>query len=312
MIGDIIEEQRILLNMTRKELSEGICTEKYIYLIEKNERNPSAYILNNLSERLGIDLFEYYQYLDYENKDLVLEYKEKFERYIQLGDMEKLKEEGLKAVELEDFKREPLSYDIDIIKILHKILVEGKTTEGIKELNGILEIKELNIDNVTLINAYVALSTCYQIEGQFNKAKEAVEVAYEMIKNKAEFSRYRTVIITVLISFISLLYNLKEYDELIKHSNDLLAFQEKYSEYNRIYYVDFYMAIAYYKTNKLSKSKEHFMRGLHSALLFKSKLDMKYIAEIKEFKDVANKLEINQYLLEQFYEVLELPDGIDF
>lgn len=68
MIGNIIEEQRVSLGMSRKELSEGICTQKYVYLIEKNERNPSAYILNSFSDRLGLDLFDYYQYLNYDNK----------------------------------------------------------------------------------------------------------------------------------------------------------------------------------------------------------------------------------------------------
>lgn len=171
MIGEIIKERRIFKNMSRETLSEGICTEKYVYLIEKNERNPSAYILDCFSEKLGIDLFEYYQYLNFENKSLVVEYRKKFDRYIKLGDMEKLKEESLKASQLEDFKREPLSYDISIINFIHGALVEGKTSETIKALNEIFENEELNIDRLTLINGYIVLSTCYQLEGQKEKAK---------------------------------------------------------------------------------------------------------------------------------------------
>lgn len=309
MIGDIIKEQRILIDMTRKTLSEGICTEKYIYLIENKQRNPSAYMLNKFSERLGIDLFDYYQYLDYENKTLVSKHKENFERYMQLGDIEKLKEEALKASLLEDFKHEPLSYDITIINLLHQALIEGKTSETIKELTDILKNKRLNMDNLTLINAYILLSSCYQIEGQLDKAEEVVEIAYDMIEDKKEFSRYRTVIITVLISLVSLLYNAKEYDKLIKYSNDLIEFQEKNSEYNRIYYVDFYLAIAYYKKNQSSKAKHHFMRGVHSALLFKSKLDMVYIMEMEELREIVDNLDINQYFLDQFYEILDLTNN---
>ena len=67
MIGDIIKEQRTMNNMSRQTIAEGICSEKYIYLIERNERNPSAYILDQLSEKLGIDLFEYYQYQNFKN-----------------------------------------------------------------------------------------------------------------------------------------------------------------------------------------------------------------------------------------------------
>ena len=91
MIGEIIKEQRNLINMSRETLAEGVCTEKYVYLIEKNERNPSAYILDDFSEKLGIDLFEYYQYLNFKNKSLVVEYKKQFDRYMQIGDIEKQK-----------------------------------------------------------------------------------------------------------------------------------------------------------------------------------------------------------------------------
>lgn len=305
MIGDIIKEQRLFKNMSRKTLSEGICSEKYIYLIEKNERNPSAYILNLLSERIGIDLFEYYQYLNFKNKTLVVEYKKKFERYIQLGNIKKLKEESVCASQLEDFKCEPLSYDITIIDILYEALIEGKTSESIKKLNNIFKIEKLNIDTLTLINAYIVLSTCYQIEGQLENAREIVEIAYDMVKNKISFSRYNTVTINVLISLTSCLYNTKKYKELIKYSKYLIEFQEKYNDYNRIYYADFYLAFAYYKTNKLSKSKEHFIRAIHSASLFKNKMDLNFIINMKDFNQIVDKLHINQYYIEQLYKLAD-------
>ena len=90
----------------------------------------------------------------------------------------------------------------------------------------------------------------------------------------------------------------------------MIDFQEKNSEYNRIYYVDFYLSFAYYKANKLSKSKEHFMRGIYSALLFKNKLDIAYITQMKEFSELAESLEINQYLIDQFYEILNSPNDL--
>lgn len=68
MIGDIVIEQPLFFKMSRKALAEGICSEKYIYMNETNKRNPSAYILSDLSERLDLDFFGYYPYLDYKNK----------------------------------------------------------------------------------------------------------------------------------------------------------------------------------------------------------------------------------------------------
>lgn len=303
MIGDIIKEQRTSLKMSRNSLSEGICTEKYIYLIEKNERNPSAYILNNLSDRLGIDLFEYYQYLDYEDQIAVAEYKEKFDRYIKSGEVEKLKEASDRASELEDFKHEPLIYDIKIIDLLYKATIKGKISEVIEELTDLLKIEKLNIDNLTLINAYIVLSSCYQIQGEIDKAEKAVDIAYDMTINKYEFSRYSTSVITVMISKNSLLYHRKMYDELIMHSEHLLRFQEKYTEFNRIYYGEFYLSFAYYRTGELQKAKEHFLKGIHSALLFQNKLDIKYILQMGIFNEMIEKLDINQYLIDQLHEI---------
>ena len=137
----------------------------------------------------------------------------------------------------------------------------------------LIGIEELNIDPITLVNAHVTLATAYQIESQWEPAMEVIETAYRLIEDKTAFTRYNTVVISVLISFTSLLYNMEDYEKLIEYSNWLMDFQEKYSEYNRFYYVDYYLAFAFYKTEQPIKAREHFMRGGYSALLFKNKID---------------------------------------
>lgn len=61
-IGIIIKELRQNKNMSRTELAEGICTEKYIYLIEKGERTPSSELLILLGRRLGEDLLAQFKF----------------------------------------------------------------------------------------------------------------------------------------------------------------------------------------------------------------------------------------------------------
>lgn len=305
MIGDIIKEQRLLLGMSRNKLAKGICSEKYIYLIEKNERNPSAYLLNSFSERLGIDLFEYYQYLNYDNKTQVFKHKENFERYTQTSNVELLKAESKEASKLKAFQKEPLVYDIKVIDCTYKAVVLGETGEAIQNIVELIETKKLNIDPITLINAYVTLATAYQIQKNWNEAKEAIEFAYHLVENKTAFDRYNTVIISVLISITSLLYNMEEYEELIKYSNWLMDFQEKYSQYNRFYYVDYYLAFAYYKTDNPTQAREHFMRGGYSALLFKNEIDIGFIMQMKGFKEISKDVEIDPRFIEQLNKVFD-------
>lgn len=61
-IGIIIKELRRIKNLSRTELAEGICTEKYIYLIEKGERTPSSELLILLGRRLGEDLLAQFKF----------------------------------------------------------------------------------------------------------------------------------------------------------------------------------------------------------------------------------------------------------
>lgn len=305
MIGKIIKEQRLLLGMSRKTLAEDICSEKYVYLIETEERNPSAYILNDLSDRLGLDLFKYYQYSNYDQKEKVLKHRQNFERYTQTSDVEKLYEEAQEASKLSDFQKEPLIYDIQIIEFAYESIIQGKRKEAIIGLREIIETEKINIDNIALINAYAALASTYQLEGQWSKAREIVIVAYELIKNKTEFPRYHTVIITVLFLMISSLYSLGEYEESIEYSTLLKDFQEKHSEYNRLYYVDFYLSFAYCKIGEREKAFDHFMRGIYSALLFKNKVDIYFITQMPEFTEISESLEINPKFINQLYAILQ-------
>lgn len=305
MIGHIIKKQRILKNMTQKELAEGICSAKYIYLIEKEERNPSAYTLDQLSEKLSIDLFEYYQYLEFENPVAVVEHRKNMDKYIQAGDLEKLKEESLKAAQIEDFKQEPLNYDILMIDSLYKGLLEDKTSEAINKLTTALEKKELNIDTLTLINSYIVLSTCYQLEGKLGQAKDVLQITYEMIENKKDFPRYHTVIINVMISLISYFYNGKEYEKLKKYSKELLNFQEEYNKFNQIYYPYFFLAYAYYQTEQLAEAKHFFMKAIHSTLLFKNKIDLEILVKTINFEELIEGLAIDEYYVKNLYEILD-------
>lgn len=55
-IGNIIKQRRKQLNITQKELSEGICTQAMISKIEKNELNPSINIMHQIADKLHVPL----------------------------------------------------------------------------------------------------------------------------------------------------------------------------------------------------------------------------------------------------------------
>lgn len=59
-IGEIIKHYRTEKGLSQQELAEGICTKKYISMLEHNKNIPTLDIINQLSQRLQINLYETY------------------------------------------------------------------------------------------------------------------------------------------------------------------------------------------------------------------------------------------------------------
>lgn len=61
-IGELIRLYRKRAKMTQGKLGEGICSAKYIGLIEKGVNIPTLYVVNRISERLGVNIYYAYGY----------------------------------------------------------------------------------------------------------------------------------------------------------------------------------------------------------------------------------------------------------
>ena len=72
-IGKRIYELRNYLNMTQKELCEGICTQAYISKIENGSLAIAADILFQIAERLGVDVNYFYDSTNAARMDYISE-----------------------------------------------------------------------------------------------------------------------------------------------------------------------------------------------------------------------------------------------
>ena len=59
-IGEIIKHYRLQKKLSQEKLAQGICDRKYISHIELDKQIPTLDIVNQLSERLGVNLYETY------------------------------------------------------------------------------------------------------------------------------------------------------------------------------------------------------------------------------------------------------------
>lgn len=60
--GNIIKKIREEKNITQEYLAEGICSKRQLIRIEKNQSNPTAYVLSNISKKLGNELYDFFPY----------------------------------------------------------------------------------------------------------------------------------------------------------------------------------------------------------------------------------------------------------
>ena len=59
-IGDIIKHYRIEKGLSQDELAENICSRKYISQLETHQNIPTLFIINALSAKLGVNLYDSY------------------------------------------------------------------------------------------------------------------------------------------------------------------------------------------------------------------------------------------------------------
>jgi len=282
-IGTIIEKNRQALGLSRKELSENICSEKHIYFIEKGERSPSANMLKQLSERLGVNLFEFYQYIDCQEPFEVKEKMEQFNISRINFDFHSLKKLLTEAENMPDFKNKPWIYEICFNRIYCEVYGENQLKESIPQLEKILEeISEKKVDELFIANVYAALSSCYMAAGDKEKAKHSALTACKIFQKKHKVEMYNRIIVNVLAAY----YVNGEYDNVIKFGNNALKIKKDKYSYARIHYIYVFMSLSYYGKNMNKEAYKLLEKAIYFLLIDCRPTDVSHMAMIPEFNEM--------------------------
>ncbi len=306
-IGNVIKEYRCMSGMSRRDLSENICSEKYVYLIEKGERTPSADLVRLFSDKLKVDLFDYYQYLDCINPIAVRDNLRIFNMYRRKGDFMSVKEVTDSAMNLPDFQCKPWLYEIEINRIAYMIWFQNRYKESINDLNALMKnIEPKYFMSAYAANIYILMSASYQLTNDLPNAKNAVLSAHEIICDKNKIEKYEQIIITVRITCMSMYYLSDEFHKVIHEGNDLLQYQYEINSYERIHYTYFYLAFAYYKIESYNEATEWFKKGIYSVMHGHKPMDVYYISTQDVFNVLMNNNRMSQNIINDFKEKYNL------
>lgn len=297
MIGQIMRQRREEMGMTRQKLAESICSEKYIYMIENNQRTPSVEIVNKFNKKLKINLFEYYDVLKCNDPVGVKYFSDRFTYYRRRGDIKSLMEISYEAKSCSDFNREPLCHEITVIELEFKFYENGNYNQIIHDIQkSYFSNNKVNVMDITLSRVYKIMSMCYLKLSDVENANNYYHKGYEIIEGNEEIEKYRESIHSYMMYKLSILYHEKSYNNIISHSKKTLRYQERMSDYDRIYYVYYYAAFAYYELEKFEKSRMLFIRASYAIILYNSLFDYEQIKQYSHFYKIMDALEIPETL----------------
>lgn len=300
-IGNIIKEYRRMLGVSRKALSENICSEKYIYLIEKGERTPSSDLTRLIGDRLGVDLFEYYEFLDCINPIEVNETIKCFNRFRRENDLISLKKITNYAMSLPDFYNKPRLYEIEINRIFYMALKEGRSSEAIRESCDLIkQIEPKYAKEVFVADLYALLSMCYQMDQDLDNARSAILSAYDIICNKQRITKYAQTVISIKINKITIHYLSGEYDATIEEALMLWQYQIDMSAYERFHHTFFYLAFAHYKKGMEEESISWFIKGISASLIRYKATDIYYLSQYDVFGLLIDDSRVPHELVSEF------------
>lgn len=272
-IGDIINRFRISHDMTLDSLADGICSKDHLCAIEHNRNQPSLYLLDQLSRKLNVNLFEYYYNLmAFESIEAYSLTNEIF-RFISIYDLDGLNK-YIKEHEKDDIfkKGDPkknLLYGKAVLDNEYgdynnslKICLDLISCEKISINANSLEKRlyshiELLIFNLTAIN--------YHCLGEFDKALSYYELLYTQLSHILSLPTYELyqnlyfeakLFLNVCSNLAVLKLTTESFDESEKIITLALDIGQNIKSVHCHCELLFCLCELYYYTNRISEAKQ--------------------------------------------------------
>lgn len=297
-MGLLIMKLRIKEGMTRSALAEGICSEKFVYLIEKGERMPSAEVLKMFGNRLGANLWDYFEYMDCTEPFEVHRIIKNFTSCRNSNNFGKLKILTDEAAKLKDFRKKPYYYELNVNRIAVSLFYDHQPEEAEKKLTEILsQMEACYLNEEFTANMYIMLSTCLQIRGDITGAEEATLKAENIVERKMSLYNYYRITISVKLNKMTIDHLTGNWDNAVETGKWLLQYQNNANFYERTEYIYFYLAYSYYNKGEKTEAFACLEKCLYILLINYTPVSAYYITNYDMFENILDESGINPELI---------------
>jgi len=280
-LGRFMRSVRESRNLTMEEVSKGICTKKYIYLIEKDKRIPSVSILKMLGKKMEIDFFEYLAYIDCFDPIKVRNVLSEFTKLRKMNAYDQLEKLNNEIKMDMDFITEPWKYEVEYNTVMIYLLKYNNYRKALTLIYSVFEkgsiskeFSEHDLKNVSgsLIQFYNLLGIYWKHMGEYQKSISLFQKMYNFLISKRNLIEYRDIYINVTLNLMQVYFMTFEYVSINELSKELLEFQIKNVIIDRLSVNYAIQAASYYKLGEKTKAIQMFQKSMYLCIAFEQRM----------------------------------------
>ncbi|MBK0348700.1 helix-turn-helix domain-containing protein [Aerococcaceae bacterium zg-ZJ1578] len=272
-----IKDLRLQLNMTQRDLAEGITSQSVISKIEKGLISPDIDLLQRICERLNTSLATL---LDEDYKTITLN-TDYIDSLLEKRDYVHL-EKYLSTLDISSLSSNQAHF-IEWIKLVIQTACYGETDSVIKKANHLISLINTNNTkfNIELkINLYLLIANIYDELENFSQARELLKTAYAFSKLPiVDWNINRKI----LYGLSRVCYQLNYYEEAYQFG--LEALETTLSNHTFVNIEDILLVLAHasFKLDMIEESKEYINQA---EVIAKLKLNNRNLKQLNIFKNL--------------------------